>query len=111
MVRPRTNALTYSSHSTPGIGGELPFKGLGFPTANIEPLCHGILVPANGVYAVRVALADGSVWPGMLNIFNATIAEQTPYSRRAHLGHGAALEFIGGKDLYAAFFSTVAAVG
>ena len=27
MVRPRTNALTYSSHSTPGIGGELPFKG------------------------------------------------------------------------------------
>ncbi len=48
-------------------GKELGRK-LGFPTANIEPLCHGILVPANGVYAVRVALADGSVWPGMLNI-------------------------------------------
>ena len=41
-------------------------------------------------------------------LFNATIAEQTPYSRRAHLGHGAALEFIGGKDLYAAFFSKLA---
>lgn len=48
-------------------GKELGRK-IGFPTANIEPVDPSILVPGNGVYAARVALADGSVWPGMLNI-------------------------------------------
>lgn len=41
---------------------------LGFPTANIELAGNKMAVPAGGVYAVRVRLADGSVYGGMANI-------------------------------------------
>ena len=44
---------------------------LGFPTANIEPEEPRQLIPAAGVYAVRVRMAAGpqtSVWKGMMNI-------------------------------------------
>ena len=52
-------------------------KQLGFPTANIEPDDPDKIIPADGVYAVRVYLADGAAHTGMLNIgtnptFNAT---------------------------------------
>lgn len=40
---------------------------LGFPTANIVPDCRGLLIPANGVYAVNVSIA-GNVFKGMMNI-------------------------------------------
>ena len=40
----------------------------GFPTANLQIDCADKLIPAEGVYAVHVALADGTLHPGMLNI-------------------------------------------
>lgn len=50
-------------HSGEHIGTQI-----GFPTANIvadDPLK---LIPANGVYATRVRMADGTTWKSMLNI-------------------------------------------
>lgn len=43
---------------------------LGFPTANIELSASRIAIPAVGVYAVRVILADASIYNGMANIGN-----------------------------------------
>lgn len=43
--------------------------GMGFPTANVRPLDYLKLVPAPGVYAVKVRLLDdSSLWNGMMNI-------------------------------------------
>lgn len=41
---------------------------IGFPTANIVADDALKLIPANGVYATRVRLADGTTWKSMLNI-------------------------------------------
>ncbi len=43
-------------------------RTIGFPTANIELIDNEMLLPANGVYAVDVAMPDCSVTRGMLNI-------------------------------------------
>ena len=48
-------------------GGHRVGRLLGFPTANIS-LPAGKLIPAGGVYAVRVQLPDGEWRAGMLNI-------------------------------------------
>jgi len=40
---------------------------IGFPTANIEPDCQLKVLPAIGVYAVKVEI-KGQLFPGMLNI-------------------------------------------
>lgn len=55
--------------------GQKRGRTLGFPTANlIEP---ATLVPGDGVYAVRLRLADGSTWSGAANIGpNPTFGEQ-----------------------------------
>ena len=51
------------------VGGERIGRQLGFPTANLQPDEPQKLVPATGVYAVRVALDDGTEqWQGMMNI-------------------------------------------
>ena len=42
-------------------------KEIGFPTANVGPAPDNKVVPANGVYFVRVSLAGGE-FPGMANI-------------------------------------------
>ena len=47
---------------------------LGFPTANLRPHPEK-LIPARGVYAVWVTLADGSRHAGMLNIGNRPTLE------------------------------------
>jgi len=50
-------------------------RDLGFPTANIKP--DKALVPARGIYAVRVSLA-GRTYKGVLNIgFNPTFSDKT----------------------------------
>ncbi len=48
------------------VSGDRRGRTIGYPTANIEPP-PGRLVPAHGVYAVRVALGDRH-WGAMLNI-------------------------------------------
>lgn len=52
-------------------------RGLGFPTANIEPLFPYKLIPGDGVYAVEIETEGSAEWyPGMLNIgTNPTIRE------------------------------------
>ena len=42
-------------------------RKIGFPTANIKPSTEHKLIPANGVYAVEVQLAN-KILPGMLSI-------------------------------------------
>ena len=51
------------------IRGEHIGTGLGFPTANLLRSCDDKLIPAPGVYAVRVCIGDSTKWlPGMMNI-------------------------------------------
>lgn len=42
-------------------------RTIGFPTANLKP-DDGMVVPASGVYAVRVKLPDGEIYPAIVNI-------------------------------------------
>jgi riboflavin kinase/FMN adenylyltransferase len=58
---------TYALRGTV-IEGQQLGRTLGYPTANVHPLTSVQLVPANGVYAVRVRIATGKVYGGMLNI-------------------------------------------
>lgn len=44
-------------------------RTIGFPTANLRPSCEEKLIPAHGVYAVKVSLDDDE-YAGMLNIGN-----------------------------------------
>jgi riboflavin kinase/FMN adenylyltransferase len=43
-------------------------RTIGFPTANLHISSEEKLIPANGVYAVRIRLADGRFERGMMNI-------------------------------------------
>jgi riboflavin kinase/FMN adenylyltransferase len=64
----------YRIRGTVGVG-QRRGQTLGFPTANLEKIVS--LIPADGVYAVRV-LAKGSNYAGAANIGpNPTFAEQT----------------------------------
>lgn len=58
------------------IAGAQRGRTIGYPTANIKPADPEQLIPANGVYAVRVRHKD--VWlNGMLNIgFNPTVTDE-----------------------------------
>ena len=42
-------------------------RKIGFPTANIVPLCADKVIPCNGSYIVE-AIVDGQAYPAMLNI-------------------------------------------
>ncbi len=72
--------------------GDARGRTIGFPTANVALGRH--LEPARGVYAVRVALADGRCVPGVANIGRRPTLGEAPKSRvEAHL-----FDFAG--DLY-----------
>lgn len=68
-------------------GGKQIGRTLGFPTANIEVDDALKLIPADGVYAVRVHLGE-SVYKGMLNIgCRPTIDDDTHRTIEVHLLH------------------------
>ena len=48
------------------IHGDQRGRTLGFPTANVDPRTP--LVPADGVYAVRVSAGELEHWPGVANV-------------------------------------------
>ena len=50
------------------VHGDARGRLIGFPTANVEPADPRKLVPAVGVYAVRVGLPGGAVAGGMMNV-------------------------------------------
>lgn len=55
-------------------------RTIGYPTANIQPLHNEQIIPANGVYAVKVVY-NNSEYTGMLNIgFKPTVANDTKLS-------------------------------
>ncbi|MBD5267930.1 MAG: riboflavin biosynthesis protein RibF [Bacteroides sp.] len=62
-------------------------RTIGFPTANILPADPRRLVPANGVYAVRAHLANGEVYPAMVNIGHRPTVDSpdSPESIEAHI--------------------------
>ena len=63
---------------------------LGFPTANLQ-IPSEKLLPACGVYAVRVLLPDGTRWNGVLNVGDRpTLHNGTDVSVEVHL-----IDFIG----------------
>ena len=49
------------------IEGKMIGRSIGFPTANIDPDSDHKLIPATGVYAVKVLIGD-KTFPGMLSI-------------------------------------------
>lgn len=67
-IREANNNLTYP-YAISGIvvKGNQIGNTIGFPTANIEPDCKSKVLPALGVYAVKVEI-KGQLFPGMLNI-------------------------------------------
>lgn len=66
----KANLLLGTDYSITGrvMHGHKLGRTLGFPTANLQPLCADKILPAIGVYAVMATLDDGSRYPAMLNI-------------------------------------------
>ena len=50
------------------VRGDARGRTIGYPTANVQPADPRKLVPREGVYAVRCALADGAEAGGMMNV-------------------------------------------
>lgn len=50
------------------VHGEKKGRELGFPTANLEPDLDRKLIPANGIYFVRIYLPDGTAKFGLMSI-------------------------------------------
>lgn len=81
------NAMLGRAYSFKGrvVHGEQLGTQLGYPTANLEPLCADQLLPANGVYAIT-ALLDGRRLKGMMNIgVRPTVSQETALRMEAHL--------------------------
>jgi riboflavin kinase/FMN adenylyltransferase len=73
----------YSLHGTVVEGHQMGRK-LGYPTANIQPNNPNKLIPAKGVYAVRVKL-EGQLYPAMMNIGDNPTFEGRKASIEANL--------------------------
>lgn len=77
-------------YTLPGIVEKGRQRGFGFPTANVKP--DKDLVPANGVYAIRVETPFGT-YDGVVNIGTCPTFGENRQTIEAHL-------FDFGKDLY-----------
>lgn len=71
------------------VGGQQIGRQLGYPTANILPLCPDQLIPANGVYAADITDGDAHVHRAMLNIGNRPTISTSNHQQtiEAHLIH------------------------
>lgn len=60
-------------------------RTIGYPTANLTPLDHDQIVPANGIYAIR-ALHHNTMYDGMMSIgFNPTVSDTKELKIEANL--------------------------
>jgi len=67
----------------PVVHGAQRGRELGYPTANVNPC--GVMLPADGVYAVEVTSAEGDLWRGAASIgTNPTFGEQ-PRTLEVHI--------------------------
>jgi len=71
VILKKTNSLLGRNYSFSGVvvGGDKRGSELGFPTANIKLSSQEKLLPANGIYAVRVLL-ENEKYTGLLSIGN-----------------------------------------
>ncbi len=66
------------------VSGSSRGRKLGFPTANLNPVDPDQLIPAEGVYAIRVHV-EGNVYPGVGSIGYSTTFGENPLRIEAHL--------------------------
>lgn len=94
----------YGLHATVVHGKKLGRK-IGFPTANLNPVFSDLILPANGVYMVKVKIEDEE-WPGMMNIgVKPTIDNENLRSLEVHI-----LDFkedIYGKTIHITFLDKI----
>ena len=75
---------------------------MGFPTANIVPICTEQLIPQTGAYAVSVSIDGGGNMPAMMNIGNNPTFQRNCQTLEAHIigfdgdiyGHQISVDFI-----------------
>lgn len=65
------------------VHGDKRGKEIGFPTANIQPVDNRKIIPADGVYAVKVRL-DEQEWGGMMNIGRRPTFDGTERTLEVH---------------------------
>lgn len=94
----------YGLHATVVHGNKLGRK-LGFPTANLNPVFPDLILPANGVYMVKVNIEDKD-WAGMMNIgVKPTVENESVRSLEVHI-----LDFeedIYGKTIHITFLDKI----
>lgn len=96
----RANALLGHPLSFSGevVHGKALGRRIGYPTANLLPT-QNVLLPARGVYAVRVDIGDGRLYPAIANVgVRPTVEEGAQPNCEVHL-----LDFDG--DLYGKWLS------
>ena len=78
----------------PVVQGAQRGRELGYPTANVNPC--GVMLPADGVYAVEATTAEGDLWRGAASVgTNPTFGEQ-PRTLEVHiLGVPSSLDLYG----------------
>ena len=77
-------------------------RKMGFPTANIVPICTEQLIPQTGAYAVSVSIDGGENMPAMMNIGNNPTFQRNCQTLEAHIigfngdiyGHQISVDFI-----------------
>ena len=77
-------------------------RKMGFPTANIVPICTEQLIPQTGAYGVSVSIDGGENMPAMMNIGNNPTFQRNCQTLEAHIigfdgdiyGHQISVDFI-----------------